>query len=638
MVVQKTKIPEDVFKREMTTSATALMTDEQRLRGQYYAEKYRVRKGELASLIEEFDSIMKLYSCKRDPVVNDRSFPCNVIPLITPIVEGQTAMMMESEIDYNYYSNNPLHRRYLDKIEAAGAYCRSLNNAPRHYKDFTRKYEIVGNSWIAIMLEKSFSTAKNRPSVYPRITLPSIGEVLVDGKIKDPKDLQFADYIIHEIGQKSIGWARKEYGDEYAEAVSLEYPINSNKNITRDDTDTFVLLHVWTRTNEYGNLQLIEMDSSGFILRESNPQKPFYNMVGNQYPFYMARMMPHENEFYGFGDGQMLKYIQIYQNRLADEIEVAARHNAQAKTYIDPDSEINVEDVDSDPSHPILVKDPRNNILVVQGQGINPVIMEAMQFNIQQAQRMSRFSDIMTGYQQGVSATATQISGQLSQGSVGIKDKASDIQDAMAWCDRYCLQLCLEKWEIPFWITKFRDVADDEQESSIWLDMPSLAKMPAVTPAFGEEAEKRRKAKQSEPGMDIVDYETVVDENTGEAVLIDLDFDVRVKLAAGFPRGKNDQFNQIVSLMQLNVMDRDGQVKPFMEATVAREKMEQILGFKLKSESIMSEADQLLNANQINPLGNSGEVVQPQGSRVRTQPSNLMGTVPLAQDSRRLQL
>ena len=138
--------------------------------------------------------------------------------------------------------------------------------------------------------------------------------------------------------------------------------------------------------------------------------------------------------------------------------------------------------------------------------------------------------------------------------------------------------------------------------------------------------------------MDIVDYETVVDDNTGEAVLIDLDFDVRVKLAAGFPRGKNDQFNQIISLMQLNVMDSDGQVKPFMEATVAREKMEQILGFKLKSESIMSEADQLLNANQINPLGNSGEVVQPQGSRVRTQPSNLMGTVPLAQDSRRLQL
>lgn len=638
MVATTTTIPENDFKRTLTKNAASIMTDEQCMRGQYYVEKYRDRKGELAEFIEEQESIMKLYACERDPVVSDPSFPCNFIPIITPVVEGQTAMMMESEIDYNYYSNNPLHRRYLDKVEAAGAYCRALNNAPRHYKDFTRKYEILGNSWIAIMLEKSFSTAKNRPSVYPRITLPEIGEVLVDGKIKDPKDLQFADYIIHEIGQKSIAWARKEYGDEVAEAVSIEFPINSNKTITRDDMDTFVLLHVWTRTNKYNNLQLIEMDSSGFILRESNPNKPFYSMVNNQYPFFMARMMPSSNSFYGFGDGHMLKRVQIYINRLADEIEIAARHSAQAKTYIDPNSEINTEDIDSDPSHPILAKDPRNNILVVQGQGINPVAMEAIQFNIAQAQRMTRFSDIMTGHQQGVSATATQISGQLSQGSVGIKDKASDIQDAMSWCDRYCLQLCLEKWEIPFWITKFRDASDDESESSVWLDMPSIARLPAVTPVFGEEADKRRKAKQKEPDMDIVNYEPVMDDNTNESVLIDLDFDVRVKLAAGFPRGKNDQFNQVLSLMQLNVMDSDGQVKPFMEASVAREKMEQILGYKLRAEKGMTEAEQLLNANQVNPLGISGDVAQPQGSRVRTQPSNLMGTVPIAQDPRGLQL
>jgi len=487
------------------------------------------------------------------------------------------------------------------------------------------------------MWDKTYSNDKTKPNGYPRISVPSLPSVIVDGSIKDYKNLQHARYIIHEIGFQDIAWARDEYGDEKAEAIARTLNLyDGSASASIDDNNTFMLLHVWTRDNEQHNLQLIEMDSTGFILRESDPSEPFYGLVDNEYPFWFGRMIPRQGRFYGYGDGKLLKYMQVFINNLADEMEIAARNNAQPKTFIDVErSNMDLDQWDSDPSHFIAMSNPTQNVYSVPGQGISQVIPQMMGMLLEQAQRAPRFSDIMFGSMPGVSATATQVTGQLTQGSVGIRDKASDVQAAMQWCDRYCLRLCLEKWDVPFWVNKFQTNSDPQ-----FIDMTKLAKRQAVAPGTGNILKKLRDATKKKRNKGLVTYEPVY--NGRKAVYTPLDFDVRISFSSAFPRGKNELFNQILSLLQIQVLDpATGQPAPFLSLDVARQKMSEIVGFNLTDDEgngLDEMQEQVMNAGQVNPLGGSDNVAMPQGSRVSPQPNNLQGTVPQAQDNRGMQL
>ena len=82
----------------------------------------------------------------------------------------------------------------------------------------------------------------------------------------------------------------------------------------------------------------------------------------------------------------------------------------------------------------------------------------------------------MTGNQEGVSATATQINTQMAQGSVGIRDKKTDIAEVMAWADMYALKLCLEYWDKPFWAS----IGDTGSE---YVDVETMVELPAAMPS-----------------------------------------------------------------------------------------------------------------------------------------------------------
>ena len=400
-----------------------LMDDEQLKRGQYYANQYLIRRGEVEQMKSEWDELWRLYACERDPDPNDPNLPNSFIPLITPVVEGQVAAMMESTIDFTHVTDNPAHEQYMRQLDEASAWFRRKGNFNLQMKDFARMYEVLGGAWIVPLWEKTHSKKKGVPSGYPRFTVPPIQSVLVDGRIKDYKDLQNAEYIIHEIGYQSIGWARKEYDDDMAEALAAGYNREDGEEPMQsyDDRNSFQLLHVWTRANEKGNLQLIEMDVNGLILRESDPSKPYYEKVDNEYPFYFARMMPKQGNFYGYGDGKILKPMQYTVNRLTDELELAARFSAQSKVAIDPKGECDVEQFNSDPSKPIMITNPNQNIRELQAGGINPVVVNMIEFTLREAQRATRFADIMTGQSIAASSTATSVNAQIQQGSVGIK-------------------------------------------------------------------------------------------------------------------------------------------------------------------------------------------------------------------------
>ena len=609
------EIEEDKNLQEGTPDYSNLMTEEQKRRGQYYSQCYLTRRGEVdAKYKNEWDYLQMQYECQRTPDAEDEDYPNSFIPLTTPTVEGQVASMMESDIDFRHVTNNPGHETYMSKLDAASELYRRKNNFKQHFKDFARGYDLLGNAFVTISWEKTRNGAKKGLSGIPRISIPNVLSVLVDGRIKDYKDLQYAEYIIHEIGYQTVAWARQEFGDDYANALSTE----SNRqegydpDQSADDSHTFMLLHVWTRTNKNNNLQLIRMDSNGLIFKESDPKKPYYENVDNEYPFGMARMMPKLGCFYGFGDGAILKPMQECVNKLADELELAARFSAQGRTYVDKKAHMAPSQITSDPSKIILCDDPNQNIFVTEGKGVNNIIFNMISFLLRESQRATRFHDAMTGNQQGTSATATQINTQLAQGNVGIKDKKADLSDVMGWADMYALKLCLQYWKTPFWSSLGRD-------SSEWIDPEGMKNVPDTVPATKNTFDKILKdidEKKIENVPSVPYFETAKKES-GEIIKNALDFSTKVIIGESVPKGAIPLYNMILGLGQMKVMDKDGKIVPLVTAKRLEELIEELIGIKLKTQS--EEREQKANmspfnttiANQINPVGDNNTVQVP---------------------------
>jgi len=464
--------------------------------------------------------------------------------------------------------------------------------------------------------------------------VPPILSILVDGRIKDYKDLQYADYIIHEIGFQSIGWAREEYGDDKADSISIGYNRYEGESPDRsvDDDYTFTLLHVWTRNNKQRNLQLIEMDMNGFVLRISDPSNPYYEYVNNEYPFYFSRMIPILGEFYGHGDGTILKPMQEAVNNLTDELELAARFSAQSKILVDPRAKMGPDQLNSNPSEYAVCTDPKGNVMQLTGQGINPVVVTMIQFLLNESQKATRFNEIMTGNQQGVSATATQINSQIMQGSVGIQDKKSDVARAMEWADRYCLKLSLEYWDTPFL------VAIDGKDAET-VDVTEMRKAPASVPVSERVLKKirDRMAGFFKPGKITMD---IARDEKGNIVPASIDVYTKVYIGRGMSKDKTTMYNILVGLAGLLGFDQNGQQRSVISFKQLVRLLEENLGIKLNAEG---DEEPNLDNTQTNIAAITGQnPIGPGGTVQKTQPvaENLMQTVPQISggDNRRLSL
>jgi hypothetical protein len=612
------EIEEDKNTQQGSTSFTDLMTPEQMKRGSYYQNIYLQRRGEVDGKYKtDWEYLQQLYECKRFRPIDKPDAPNNFVPLLTPTVEGQVASMMESDIDFRHVTNNPAHESYMRQFDAASEYYRTKTKFKPHFKDFARTYDLLGNGYVTISWEKNITKSKSAPSGIPRISVPPVLSILVDGRIKDAKDLQYADYIIHEIGFQTVAWARREYGDAIADALNTGYNRQEglDPDISYDDTNTFTLLHVWTRSNPEQNLQLIEMDTNGLIFRESDSKKPYYENVDNEYPFAIARMIPQLGQFYGIGDGAILRPMQETVNNLTDEVEIAARFSSQTRLFVDKKSHMSLKSLTSDPSQPIPCDDPNGNILPVPGSGVNNVVFNMIEFLLREAQKATRFNETMTGNTQGASATATQINTQLTQGSVGIKDKKTDLAEVMGWADMYALKLCIEKWDKPFWAS----IGDGK---SIWIDPVSMSKASGAVPTSAKRVKEALDLSfQTGEPANIPDFETV--EGAEDAI----EFSTKVIIGESVPKGRTDMYNIMLGLAQMQVMGKDGVPEPLISADRLRQGMEDILGMKLRTaeEEDMATSSSMNNGlmNKLNPIGNGDTVQVPTAT-----PDNLQSTVP----------
>lgn len=582
-----------------------LMTEEEIQRVNFYLEKYEEGKNSMADRIEEWEEIHRAYKGERtDTVLYGEANP-PAVNIILSQIEGQVSSMMNNNITGTYRGIGYSDQKFARTAGIVGDFILKQNDAKGLTKLAARRYIQFGTSILTCYWEEDGLNGFG----LPRIENLKPGTLIIDDKIDDiTKDLQRADYLIHVVGSRSIMWARREFGDDIADAIQLGNNEPSFDYKDTDDDESFTYLRVWTRNNEQENLQLLEISLCGILLSQSEPTSPYYKHVFNRYPFFIAGLYKDEGDSYYFGDGKALLPMQKLLNKLYDEIILAVKFASQGRTYADPSSQLNpLEFAESDPSKIIFAKNPGQTIRTERGVGINEVVLNLVRHILDKVQETTRFSALMTGNDPGRGMTATQAGIQMQQGVTGIDDKKSDLSKTLGDALNYCLGLCMEFWN---GAKAFR-VADNDDDFE-WIDTRQFASIPEMIPASSEFINNW---KASNPGADetpeYMQLDITNDDGTKEGATKELELDVTVNIGEGLPNNKIALYNMVLSLSQIVLPDETtGQPRPLIGYRQFKTMVEEYLGIKLDDNQDEYEAYQelqqqrdMLMSQQATPQG-----------------------------------
>lgn len=563
-------------------------TKEEQTRATFYINRYNQLKMEMQSSLEDWEEIEKLYRCEREKKRD--SDPNSFDPIILPVIEGQTAAMSDKNVSASVKGEGFSDQKFAHTAQILVDFVYRHIKIKSKIKQGIRRYLMFGTGCFAIGWDPDALDGFGLPDW----RTPQINKVFVDGKIKNILDVEKAEYIIEEIGSFSILAARKEYGDDIADAVSLgNISGDFAEEVSADDKDSFTKLHVWTRNNKQGNLQRLEISQCGIMLAESDPSKPFYEHVENQYPFKFFGLYPEEGKFHRFGDGKLLVRLQILLNNLWDECVIAAKYSAQAERYVDPNAGMDPDQLDGDPSHVIEVRDPKQNIHTVQGQGINQVVFTLISLILNEVQRITRFSDLMMGSAPGREITATQTGAQMQQGGVGVADKKKDISEAISDATMYMLGLMMEFWPAGKAI-RITEESDDIE----WVDARHLKSVPAMVPS---DTNYTAQWKALNPMKPVPQFMQLEDKN-GKGQTRKAEFDIQVSIGESVETSKAALLNLVISFSKMTLPDEQtGQPRALLSYQQVQRMIEDILGIKMSQ--MLPQAQAVAAANMMGPGG-----------------------------------
>ena len=586
-----------------------LMDKEEIKRADFYSKEYSELKAEKESLEEEWIQIQDAFSSDRTEDETGREIP--FVNVMTSNIEGQLATMTERNIKASIQGKGVSDEGLANTLEPAADAIFRENKIRRKIKKIGRRYLLYGNTFVVVGWDKDRLTEG-----MPTIITPVMTDILIDGKIKDFDDINDADFVIREVGSKSIIWARRKFGDEMAEAITLGQQISMDGDIAHDDIHSFTYLEIWTKNNEQENLQLIKMTTTGLLLEESDAAKPYYTHVNNKYPVFAIELYPMLNKLHGFGDGKLLLPLQRLVNRLYDEIILAIKFSSQGRTYVDPKARLNPNEfAEADPKKPIIVNNPTQTIKTERGVGINAVVFNLLEQVFRKVEEVTRFSALMTGNDTQGAMTATQSNIMMQQGNTGVTDKQTDISRMMSDVLEYCLGLSLQ-----FWTTEkaFRiaNVDDDESRTYEWISPSRYKEVPIKVPATREYIANFRKnnPKGKTPTM------MLLTDKAGTTMTKNIELDIKVSVGEGMPNNKAAMYQMVLQLAQTQIVDSaSGQPRSLFSYKQVKDMMEDILGIRIK-ESEKGTVAEVPGGGKMNMNAPSANV---EGQNVKGNPSGV---------------
>ena len=607
-------IYEDKFYQEAAKVYTELNSPEQIERGNFYRREYLMLFSEMQNRLTQWQELERLYQCDRDFIPDA---PNSFIPVITPIINGQIAALVEKNVQATVRGQGLSDQNFAHTGQILADLITRECNIKQRIKEGAKDYLLYGTGCFSIGWNPdAFRGGAGDYIGFPEIRVPTLSRIMIDGKIKNLADFQKAEWVIEEVGFKSINWVRRQFGDDKADAVlrvNHVYPFDGD--VTYDDINATSILYVWTRNNKHGNLQRIVMDKRGFILDESDSRTPYYDFVNNEYPYAFFGLYKKEERFHRFGDGLLLKPIQETINNLFDELITACKFAAQPRTFIDPQGACDPDDFDNDPSHPITCRNPRENVVQMSAATINPVVERLLSLLFDQAQKATRFSSLMSGNNPTEQMTATQAGIQVQQGNNTVNDKRMDVSDAIEFAVKYAIGLIME-----FWVAaQALRLAEDKDEFE-WIDVRQLASVPVMVPADSKFKEMWQMNHPNSPSSEAPKWMQLIVNDGGqiEPATKSVDFDLKISIGEGLPTSKLSLYNLLLSLAQVSLIDEStGQPRPLIGYQHFKNMAEDLLGLNLEDANVQMAQPMMQNAN--------GGVVPNNG---KPQALNMSGEIP----------
>lgn len=456
-----------------------------------------------------------------------------------------------------------------------------------------KRRNCFGSAWFKVVWDEDYAGQG-----IPKVMIPSLNKIFVDQKIKDFTRLEEADYIAETINL-SREYARATYGDEKADLI--EYGFNQyidngvfiEEQSTIDDTG-FTLIQWWSK--ESGKLRLREFTGCGLLLYDSfkpgdrRTQGKWgisipnqYFKYTNHYPYFLTIKYFSEGKLFGFGDAKLLISPQKMLNELYDKIRIQMRPNIN---LVDINTNIDISTFDDEDSFsPVPFEGNRvkgNPIWSVPWGQISTDFWKFIESIHAEAQRIARFSDLMTG-QQNATATATEAAIQQSQGNNHTEHEKMYLEDTLGDMCQFMLALMMEKFKGN---KAFR--IPGEQKQFEWVDFQKLISIPVMKPATSAYKEKFR---DNNPNVEVPQWEHVTTAS-GKAVTKTVEMDIEVSVGSGLPKNKAFLWQMIDSLSQKMGIDfSSGQPvqKPIIDYNEVRSFLVDYLGLPLKTKNDFEE-------------------------------------------------
>lgn len=591
--------------------------EEKMRRTDFYLSKWTERRGEIGEKVLEWEDIDCL--CKSEREDNGSGQETAFVNVMISNFEGQVSAMTNYNISASLKGRGVGDDMFVKTAEPIISFLIEQCNIRQLVKNAGRKYIKYGNAFITVGWDADAFDGMG----LPKIKVRGLSEILLDGRVTEPEDIGEMEYYIEEVGQKSILWAEREYGEDIAKAIQTGNAVQDfAEAYNMDDNSSFTLIRVWTKANKTGNMQMLQMSACGILLEESDENEPYYTRVFNRLPVFYAGLYPSEGEFYHYGDGKLLKPIQELFNKLFDECMLALKFSSQGRTFADPNSKLDPDEfAENDPSRPTFVDNPNQNILVTRGTGINDGIYNVLSLLLTQVQEVTRFSTLMTG-QQGSRKTATEAGILMQQGATGIDDKKGDISKMLSDAVLYAFALCLENWN-----TAVALRVADNPDDFVWVDPEQLTRVPKMIPASRQYQEDWKKKQPKKDKKDLPKWMMLEVDNeqldelgkpigktpaTGQIAI-----DLTLSIGEGMPNNKVSMFNIIQALSQMQMVDEvTGQPVSIMSVQKVKGMVSDILGITL--DDVKDDGDKMVE------------------SKTATQPINQDANVPNANVSGQL--
>jgi len=528
------------------------MTEDQVKRIDDFLTKINNNRSELGTTYTRMEKEQKAYSGEQEIKENR---PNSRVNIINANIEGQVAALIEQNLAVTCRGEGPSDQPYASWGRIGLDWSFRKNRIKKILEAHERRRELFGWAWLKLYWDseavKGFGLAK--------LTCVPPNSIFIDLKINDPLRVQEAEYIAEPILQSKT-WAKHQerYGDR---ANNIFYGGTDRatlfqKEKTLDDDDAFWLIQLWTMTD--GVLRLEEFSDDGVLLYDSfedgdykkdGEHLPYYRY--NKYPYFLTILYPEEGELYGFGDGKLLRPLQDMINDLYDQIRRAARPN---RIMFDPESEVELEDIDEDDG-PIPCVNPNGNIKVAEVGKVNPALWQLLSNIHQEVQRVTRFSELMMG--QGAKVkTATESSIQQQQGASATDHKKTMLQETLVDVCEYMLDMMMENYTEA---KAFR--IDEKKEDYEWIDFRQMNEVPVLKPAT--EAYTRQ-YQDMNPGGEMPKW---MELEGGDKKSVD--FDIEINIGAGLPKNKAFLWQMLEKLAPLVVEGRNviswQEVRNFME-------------------------------------------------------------------------